>query len=223
MSKLQEQAGKAYDVLGCLTEYGHCDQGDCKFCPQSSADQDSCMSAEELQNWLHTNGFPSHRPHIHTAAELAKQIIKGRGLSCLTQWIAQNVEAVTCPDCGKHTLHRETRMVCSRCGSIYPADKWDAGEPCGCGCMNARYYGVHSANRLGQLEFQRCETPGCRWGGDYRRLTVQELADAAQVLADEQWAAARTCPACGDASGSDQVDGVYLPIERCGCGWRGKQ
>lgn len=223
MSNLQEQAEKAWDILSDLDEYGYCDEGCCKNCPQSSVNQYSCVDKDKLQNWLRTNGFPANRPHIYTAAELARQLIKGRSLPCLTQWIAQNVEAVTCPDCGKHTLFRERRMECIKCTDPYPADKWAKGEPCGCGCMDARYYGVHSANRLGQLEFQRCQTPGCRWGGDYRRLTVPELADAAQVLADEQWAAARTCQACGEASGNDQEDGVYLPIEECECGWRGKQ
>jgi endogenous inhibitor of DNA gyrase (YacG/DUF329 family) len=138
----------------------------------------------------------------------------------MTQWIAQNVEAVTCPDCGKQVLYRERRMVCNGCDSVYPADKWANGEPCECGCMDARYYGIHSANRLGQLEFQRCWTPGCRWGGDYRRLTVPELANAAQEEADVQWMVERSCPDCGETSGSDQRDGVYLPIEECECGWR---
>jgi hypothetical protein len=173
-----------------------------------------------LQNWIHVNGFPSISPQIHTVDELARQIIKSRVLSCLTQWIEQNVEAVICPGCGNHTLYRERRMECTGCSSVYPADKWANGEPCDCGSMNAGYYGIHSANRHGQLEFQRCQTPGCRWAGDYRPLTVQELADAAQVLADEQWADARTCPACGDASGSNQQGSIYLPIESCECGWR---
>ena len=109
-------------------------------------------------------------------------------------------------------------MVCTGCNSVYPADKWANGEPCDCGCMDARYYGNDSANGIGQLEFQQCETPGCRWGGDYRRLTVQELADAAQEEANAQWMVARSCPDCGEESGNNQIDGVYLPIERCGCG-----
>ncbi len=140
--------------------------------------------------------------NVHAVAELAKQIIKGRSLPCLTQWIAQNVQSAECPCCGKN-LSRETRMVCNNCDRVYPSDKWAAGEPCDCGCMDAQYHGIHSANRLGQLEFQRCQTPHCRWGGDYRRLTVQELADAAKVSADEQWVATRTCPSCGEASEDD--------------------
>lgn len=220
MSKLQEQAETTWNVLDDIATIRFCDQ-ECEICPASSTAMSSpyCRDKESLRDWLRTNGFPSHRPHIHTAVELAKQLIKGRRLPCLTQWIAQNVEAVTCPDCGKRTLYRERRMVCTGCNDVYPADKWAAGEPCECGSIDARYYGIHSANRLGQLEFQRCQTPGCRWGGDYRRLTVQELADAAQELADEQWAAARTCKDCGGASGNDQRDGVYLPIEKCECGW----
>lgn len=214
MSKLQKKAEKAWKWVehgtGCC-KIMRC--GDCFHGPD-------CVFREDAEQWLLNLGFPARRPHIHTVAELAKQLIKGRRLPCLTQWIAQYVEAVTCPDCGKHILYRERRMTCAGCGDTCPADKWAAGEPCECGCMDARYFGIHSANRLGQLEFQRCETPGCRWGGDYRRLTVPELADAAQALADEQWAAARTCPACGDASGNDQIDGVYLPIESCACGWQ---
>ena len=213
MSKLQEQAEKAWKWV----EHG---SGCCKImgCSDCFRGPD-CDGEEDVEDWLRVNGFPIRRPHIHTAAELAKQLIKGRRLPCLTQWIAQNAEAVTCPGCGKHTLYRERRMVCTSCNDVYPADKWAAGEPCECGCMDARYFGIHSANRLGQLEFQQCQTPGCRWSGDYRRLTVQELADAAQELVDEQWAAARTCPACGDASGSDQEGGVYLSIKKCECGW----
>lgn len=218
MSKLQEQAEKAWKVLSNLEEYGYCAEG-CENCPQGAVSEFHCVDRGALQSWLHVNGFPARRPHIYTVAELAQQLIKGRRLPCLTQWIAQNVEAATCPDCGKHTLYRERRMVCTGCGDVYPADKWANSEPCDCGCMDARYYGIHSANRLGQLEFQRCQTPGCRWGGDYRRLTVQELADAAQELADEQWAAVRTCPDCEEASGNDQMDGVYLPIKSCACGW----
>lgn len=220
MSKLQEQAETTWNVLDDIATIRFCDQ-ECEICPASSTAMPSpyCEDKESLRDWLRTNGFPVNRPHVYTVAELAKQLIMGRSLPCLTQWVAQNAEAVTCPSCGKHTLYRERRMVCIGCNSIYPADKWAAGEPCDCGCMDARYYGIHSANRLGQLEFQRCQTPGCHWGGDYRRLTVQELADATQVSADEQWAAARTCPDCGDASGNDQNDGVYLPIEACECGW----
>lgn len=218
MSKLQEQAEMAWETIYNIKMSGWCKHPRCYICPVDKIPKVSC-NVPALQDWLHINGFPALRPHIHTVAELAQQLIKGRSLPCLTQWIAQTVETVTCPDCGKQPLYRETRMVCTGCGDVYPADKWAAGESCGCGCMDARYYGIHSANRLGQLEFQRCETPGCRWGGDYRRLTVQELADAAQVLADEQWAAARTCPDCGEARGNDQQGGVYLPIESCRCGW----
>jgi ssDNA-binding Zn-finger/Zn-ribbon topoisomerase 1 len=212
MSNLQEQAEKAWNAIRSIEATG--------YCSTKHIHSDVCCDERIWENWLRVNGFPARRPQIHTAAELAQQLIKGSSLACLTQRIAQNVEAVTCPDCGKHTLHRERRMVCNGCNGIYPADKWANGEPCCCGCMDARYFGVHSANRLGQLEFQQCQTPGCRWGGDYRRLTVQELADAAQVLADEQWAIARNCPDCGEASGNDQKNGVYLPIEGCECGWR---
>jgi hypothetical protein len=175
-----------------------------------------------VEQWLHTNGLPARRPHVHTVAELAQQIIKGSSVPCLTQRIAQNVEAVACPDCGKHTLYRERRMVCTGCNSVYPADKWANGEPCDCDCMDTRYYGNDSANGIGQLEFQQCETPGCRWDGDYRRLTVQELADAAQEEADRQWAAARTCPAYGGASGiAISKDGVFPAIKSCEyCGWQ---
>lgn len=212
MSNLQKQAEKAWGAIRSIKTTGYCNT--------KHIHSDGCCDERIWRGWLHVNGFPARCPHIHTVTELAKQLIKGRSLPCLTQWIAQNVEAVTCPDCGKHTLFRERRMVCSGCNDAYPADKWAAGEPCDCGCMDARYYGIHSANRLGQLEFQRCETPGCRWGGDYRRLTVQELADAAQIEAEVKLYETRTCPACGEASGNDQRDGVYLPIEECECGWR---
>ncbi len=211
MSKLQKKAGKAWNWV----EHG---SGCCKIMGCSDCFYGPDCEYEDVERWLHTNGFPARRPHIHTAAELAKQLIMGSSLSCLTQRIAQVVEAVTCPDCGKHTMHRERRMVCTGCNSVYPPDRWAKGEPCECGGMDARYYGIHSANRLGQLEFRRCQTPGCRWAGDYRPLTVPELADLAQEEAYGQRSAARTCPDCGDASGNDQIDGVYLPIERCGCG-----
>lgn len=226
MSNLQKQVNTAWYALFNIDLTGYCaedtmnDPG-CCLCPELKKAVSICdeKRAVFLKNWLRNNGFPENEPRIHTVAELARQLIKGRRLPCLTQWITQNVEAVTCPDCGKHALYRERRMICTGCNGIYPADKWANGEPCGCDCMDARYYSVHSANRLGQLEFQQCQTPGCRWAGDYRPLTAQELADAAQVLADEQWAAARTCPACGEASRNDQLGGVYLPIERCKCGW----
>lgn len=226
MSNLQEQqANTAWYALFNIELTGYCDEDTmdksrCYLCPEPERAQSTCSleRAAFLKNWLYTNCFPTREPRVHTAAELSKQVVKGCSLPCLTQWIAQHVEAVTCPDCGK-TMPRERRMVCTGCNGIYPADKWAAGEPCGCGCMDARYFGIRSANRLGQLEFQQCQTPGCRWGDDYRRLTVQELADAAQRLADEQWAAARTCPACGEVSGMDQEGGVYLPIEACKCGW----
>lgn len=227
MSNLQKQADTAWYALSNIGLTGYCgedtmDAPKCYLCPDPEKALSTCdrKRAVFLENWLGDNGFPVTCPQIYTVAELAKQLIKGRSLPCLTQWIAQHVEAVTCPECGKHALHRETRMACKGCGDVYPADKWAAGKPCGCGCMDARYYGIHSANRLGQLEFQQCQTPGCRWAGDYRRLTVHELADAAQELTDERWAAARTCPACEEANGNDQIDGVYLPIERCECGWR---
>jgi hypothetical protein len=217
MSILQKQADTAWYALFNIGLTGYCgedtmDIPKCYLCPEPEKALSTCdgKRAVFLENWLRNNGFPVTCPQIHTAAELAQQLIKGRRLPCFTQWIAQNVEAVTCPDCGKCTLFRERRMVCNDCGSVYPADKWANAEPCDCGCMDARYFGVHLANRLGQLELQQCQTPGCRWGGDHRRLTVQELADAAQVLADEQWAAARTCPACGQASEECE----------CGCGWR---
>lgn len=212
MSKLQEQAEKAWNAIRSIEETGYCNT--------KHIHSDGCCNERTWKSWLHVNGFPARRPRVHTAAELAKQLIKGRRLPCLAQWIAHNVEAVTCPGCGKHTLHRERRMVCTGCGGVYPADKWAAGKPCDCGCMDARYYGIHSANWLGQLEFQQCQTPGCRWAGDYRRLTVQELADAAQIEAEVKLYEARTCPACGETSGNGQLGGVYLPIEECECGWK---
>lgn len=193
MSKLQKQADTAWYALFNIEMAGYCaddtmDTPKCYLCPEPEKALSTCGKerAVFLENWLGINGFPVVEPRVHTVAELAKQLIKGRSLPCLTQWIEQNVEAVTCPDCGKHTLYRERRMECIKCTDPYPADKWAAGEPCDCGSMDARYYGVHSVNRLGQLEFQRCQTPGCRWGGDYRRLTVQELADAAVIEADKQ-------------------------------------
>jgi Zn ribbon nucleic-acid-binding protein len=220
MRELQKKAEKAWDALIDLEEYGYCNQEDCENCPQSGGDEDHCMDRNELQNWLRDHGFPASRPHIYTVTELSQQVIRGRKINNLAAWIMNNVEAAKCPGCGE-TLYRERRVFCL-CGSVYPADKWANGEPCDCGCMDARYFGIHSANRLGQLEFQRCQTPGCRWGGDYRRLTVQELADAAQAEADRQWAAARTCPACGGASGiAISKDGVFPAIKSCEyCGWQ---
>lgn len=29
-----------------------------------------------------------------------------------------------------------------------------------------------------------------------------------------------TCPSCGKVNDENQLDGVYLPIDSCGCGWR---
>jgi DNA-directed RNA polymerase subunit RPC12/RpoP len=221
MSNLQEQAEKVWDVLDDLVLMRFCGQ-ECGQCPVNATKYPSpnCGDKESLRNWLHINGFPARRPHVHTVAELAQQIIKGSSVPCLTQRIAQNVEAVACPDCGERTLYRERRMVCAGCNSVYPADKWANGEPCACGSMDARYYGIHSASQLGPFEFQQCETSGCRCGGDYRRLTVQELADAAQEEADAKRVNARSCPDCGETSGSDQREGVCLPIYSCECGWR---
>jgi hypothetical protein len=157
---------------------------------------------------------------IYSVEDMAEQVVKGRSLPCLTQWVAEHVIAVVCPNCDR-ILQRETRMTCTNCSSIYPAEKWAKGEPCDCGCMNGEYAGIHSANRFGQLEFQQCKTPDCRWGDYYRRLTVQELADAVWDEGNELVAAVSTCPACGEVSWQKQENGVYLPIENCDCcGWR---
>ncbi len=229
MSNLQEQVNTAWYALSNIDLADYCAEDTmnaprCYLCPEPEKALSVCdrKRAVSLKNWLRNNGFPPTAPHVYTVAELAQQLIKGRSLPCLTQQITQHVEAVTCPGCGKHTLHRERRMVCTGCNSVYPADKWDSGEPCDCGCMDAGYHGIHSANRLGQLEFQRCQTPGCRWAGDYRRLTVQELADAAMEEKDAQWSVARTCPACGGASGiAISKDGVFPAIKSCEyCGWQ---
>ena len=212
MSELQKKAEKAWNWTehgsGCCKIMG---RGDCFRGPD-------CDGVEDAEQWLLNHGFPAHRPHVHTVGEIAQQIIKGRKINNLAAWIMDNVEAVKCPECGG-TLYRERRVACS-CGSIYPADKWTAGLPCDCGSMNAQYTGNHYANWAGHLEFQQCDEPGCRWRNRPVAMTVRDLADAAQEEADRQWAAARTCPACGEASGNDQRDGVYLPIERCECGWQ---
>jgi hypothetical protein len=204
MKRAGKVAEKAWEALE-----EQCDES-CPGCPLEHISDCGC--------WLLNNGFPKSRPRVHTVAEMAKQIIKGRNINTLASWIMGNAETAECPGC-KGEVYRERRAVCESCGSVYPAGKWTAGEPCECGGMNAQYVGRYSTSWAGHLEFGQCETPSCRWNNDYRPLTVRDLADAAQVVADEQWAAARTCPACGEASGNDQKDGVYLPIERCGCGW----
>lgn len=229
MSKLQEQADTAWYALFNIRLTGYCaedtmDAPKCYLCPDPEKSLSVCAAerAAFLRNWLSTNGFPSNAPHVYTVADLSQQITKGSSIASLALRIADHVEAVQCPECGE-ILYRETRKRCVGCGKIYQAERWAAGEPCECGSMDAKYAGKHSANRFGNLEYRQCETSGCRWENHYRPLTAQELADAAQVLADEQWAAARTCPDCGEVSGNNHKDGVYLPIEDCLCGWEKKR
>jgi ribosomal protein L32 len=212
MSKLQERAEKAWSYVehdsGCC-KIMRC--GDCFYGPD-------CDGEENVEQWLLNHGFPARRPHIYTIAELGRQFDNDRTPSDFAHWAAEFVEAVECPNC-KETLYRNRTVICGDCGSVYPADKWSKGLPCDCGSMRARYSGRHS-NWFGFLEFHRCKSLDCWWNDPYRPLTMQGLADVVQEAADKQQAIARTCPDCGDASGNDQMDGVYLPIEECECGWR---
>lgn len=187
MNKLQRQAEKAYSVLQKKREgVLFCDEDNCENCPADETIDVWCDDEDAMKIWLLNNGFPASRPHVHTTKSLGEKIKAGYSKSTLVLWLNDHVDAVECPDCEKQVLYRETRKRCAGCGKIYPAERWAAGEPCGCGSVDAKYAGCHTANRFGGLEYQLCETPGCRYSSPYAPLTIQELADKVEEAANDQ-------------------------------------
>lgn len=185
MNELQRQARKAWNALDSLETMFLCGEDNCKLCPALTKEKFTCGGKQTLQSWLLNNGFPASRQCVHTVESLGEKIKAGYSKPTLVLWLNDHVQAVECPDCGKQVLYRETRKRCTECGKIYPADRWAGGQPCECGSMNTQYAGCHAANRFGSLEYQLCETPGCRYSSPYTPLTVQELADKVQDTAGE--------------------------------------